>query len=212
MFFYDRREAGIKLAEKLVKFRDRKDAVVLGLPRGGVVVAAEVAKKLNIEMDIVVPRKITAPDNPEYAIGAICYDDVIILNESEIKNLGIPKEYLNREIKEEKEEMKRRQKLYRGQKPPLVLKNRIVILVDDGIATGLTMLAAVNYVLKKEPRVVIIAVPVGAQDSIHRFEEIQQINEVICLYQPAFFGAVGAFYQIFEQTTDEEVIELMAVR
>jgi predicted phosphoribosyltransferase len=208
--FYDRHEAGKKLAEKLIKFRDRKDAVVLGLPRGGIIVASEVAEKLNIEMDVVVPRKIGAPDNPEYAIGAICHEDIVILNETEVKSLEISKEYLNREIKKEREEIKRRQKLYRGAKPPLVLKNRIVILVDDGIATGLTMWAAVKYVLLKEPRVVIVAIPVGAQDSILRFDEFPQIDEVICLYQPATFGAVGSFYRIFEQTTDEEVIELMA--
>lgn len=210
VFFYDRKEAGQKLSEKLLEFKDRKDAVVLGLPRGGVVVAAEVAKKLNIQLDIVNPRKIGAPGNPEYAIGAICEDGKGVFNETEIKNLGISREYLKSQIEKEKKEIKRRLNLYRQAKPPLVLKNRIVIIADDGIATGLTMWAAVNYVFKKNPRKVIVAVPVGAQDSLRRFEEDKKIEKIVCLYQPSFFGAVGAFYQIFEQIDDGEVVEIMA--
>jgi len=235
MTFKNRRDAGAQLAKILEKYKNGKDVILLALPRGGVVVADEIAKSLNLPLDIVVPRKIGAPGNPEYAIGAIILTPTFsppispaakqgnphlpppispaakqgeiegVFNEKEIEN--IDKEWLKKEIEKEKGEAKRRLKLYRGKKPPLDLKNKIVILVDDGIATGLTLLAAIKSVKKQNPEKILVAVPVGAPDSVEIIKE--KVDEIICLYTPAFFGAVGSFYEKFEQTTDEEVIEIM---
>jgi len=210
VFFHDRAEAGRKLAEKLIEYKNRKDAVVLGLPRGGVVVASEVARILGLQFDVVIPRKISAPGDPEYAIGAICEDGQGVFNQTEIRNLGVTPEYLTQQIEKEKTEIQRRLMIYRAKRPPLVLVNRIIILVDDGIATGLTMLAAAHYVLNSGPRKVVIAVPVGSQETIKRLEANKRIDEIVCLFQPSYFRTVGAFYQIFKQVEDEEVVELMA--
>lgn len=213
MTFKDRGEAGRKLAAALEKYKNSKDAILLALPRGGVVVADEIAESLNLPLDIVVPRKIGAPQNPEYAIGAITEtgESVWPVGFPKPEEFGFRepdfKEWLKKEIEKEKKEAKRRLKIYRGEKKPLNLKNKIVILVDDGIATGLTLLAAIKSVKTKKPKKIIVAVPVGAMDSVEIIKK--EVDEVVCLYSPAFFGAVGSFYEKFGQTTDEEVIELM---
>ncbi len=206
MTFKDRREAGKKLAEALVEYRNSKDAILLALPRGGVVVADEIAESLNLPFDIVVPRKIGAPANPEYAIGAITETGEGIFNEKEIED--IDKEWLKKEIEKEVKEAQRRLKTYRGGKPPIDLKNKIVILIDDGIATGLTLLAAIKSVKKQNPEKIIVAAPVGAKDSVAIIKK--EVNEVVCLYAPTFFGAVGSFYEEFGQTSDEEVIQILS--
>jgi putative phosphoribosyl transferase len=223
MAFKDRREAGRKLAEALERYKNSKDAILLALPRGGVVVADEIAKSLNLPLDIVVPRKIGAPQNPEYAIGSIILTPTFsppispgakqgeierVWNEGEIE--GIDKDWLKKEIEKETKEAQRRLKAYRGEKPPFDLKNKTVILVDDGIATGLTLLAAIKSVKKQNPRKIIVAVPVGAKDSVSTIKK--EVDEVICLYSPAFFGAVGSFYEKFGQTSDEEVIEILKIK
>lgn len=205
MTFKDRREAGRKLAETLEEYKNSKDAILLALPRGGVVVADEIAKELNLPLDIVVPRKIGSPQNPEYAIGAITETGEGVWNKGEIED--IDKEWLEKEIEKEKDEAKRRLKIYRGGKPPLALKNKIVILIDDGIATGLTLLAAIKSVKKQNPLKIIVAAPVGASDSVQIIKK--EVDEVVCLYTPTFFGAVGSFYEEFGQTSDEEVINIL---
>ena len=207
MIFKNRQEAGQKLAEKLNEFKGKKDTLILALPRGGVVTAFEIAKELNLPLDLVVPRKIGAPDNEEYAIGAITETGEGIFNQEAIASLGVPQEYLDNKIAAEKKEAQRRLKTYRQDRPPLNLANKTVIIVDDGIATGLTMRAAIKSVKEKKAKKVIVAVPVSAQDSLKTIQK--EADEVICLDAPLFFGAVGAFYEDFGQTTDEEVIDLM---
>jgi len=207
MIFQDRKQAGQKLAEKLGEFKNQKDTIVLALPRGGVVTSFEIAKELNLPLDLVVPRKIGAPDNEEYAIGAITETGEGIFNQEAIGSLNITKEYLNKKVAEEKKEAQRRLTAYRQDRPLLNLENKTVIIVDDGIATGLTMRAAIKSVKEKKAKKVIVAVPVSAKDSLDIIQK--EADEVIYLDAPLFFGAVGAFYQDFGQTTDEEVIELM---
>lgn len=207
MIFQNRTEAGKKLAEVLKKHKNSKNTIILALPRGGIIVADQVATFLNLPLDLVVPRKIGAPGNPEYAIGAIAEEGEGIFNEKEIKNLGITKEYLNKEILREKKEANRRIETYRGQKTPLNLKNKKAIIVDDGIATGLTMRAAIKSVKRKGAKEIIVAVPVAAKDSLEKIK--LEVDKIICLDTSIFFGAVGAFYEEFAQTTDSEVIKIM---
>lgn len=207
MIFKNRIEAGQKLAEKLIEYKDKKDTYILALPRGGVVVGYEVAKKLNLPLDLVVPRKIGAPGNEEYAIGAITESGEGIFDQQAIKLLGVTKEYLDKKIAEEKKEALRRLKEYRIDREPLNLKNKTVIIIDDGLATGLTMRAAIKSVKKQNVKEIIVAVPVAAQDSLQIVKN--ETDKVICLDAPSYFGAVGAFYENFDQTTDEEVINLM---
>ncbi len=207
MIFKDRIEAGQKLAKALEKYKGQKDTIILGLPRGGVVTGFEIAKTLELPLDLVVPRKIGAPGNPEFAIGAITEEGEGIFNEGVIRDYEISKEYITGTVEEEKKEAQRRLKTYRGDRSPLDLKDKTVILVDDGIATGLTMRVAIKSVKNKDPKKIVVAVPCGAKDSIDQIKK--DVDEVICLHAPIFFGAVGAFYREFPQTTDEEVIELM---
>lgn len=210
MTFKDRRDGGKKLAGKLMKYKDQKDVVVLGLPRGGVVTAAEVAKVLNVPLDIVVPRKIGHPDNPEFAIGALAEEGIPVMNESYLESYGVPQEYIDRTVEVEKKEAERRLKLYRGKRPPLDLKNKIAVLVDDGIATGATMRAAIVSARHKGAKKIVVAVPVTARDSKNRIA--RESDEFVAVHEPLFFGAVGAFYEEFGQTEDQEVIEIMKER
>ncbi len=207
MIFKNRLEAGQKLAEKLIKYKDQKNILVIGLPRGGLILAQEIAKKINSSLDIVVPRKIGAPNNPEFAIGAITEEGEPFLNEDIIDYYKISKEYIAQEIAQEKKEAQRRLKVYRGEKEAISYKDKIIILVDDGIATGSTMLAALAFLKKKKVKKIIVAVPVLARDTIKIIEK--EVEELIYLEAPLFFGAIGAFYKEFDQTTDQEVIAIM---
>jgi len=208
MIYKDRVQAGQKLAEKLIKYKNQKNTIILALPRGGVVTGFEIAKILNLPLDIVVPRKIGAPQNEEYAIGAITESGEGILNQETIASLNITKDYLEQTIAKEKKEAQRRLETYRQNRPPLNLSDKTVIIIDDGIATGLTMRAAIKSIKEKKAKKIIVAVPVSAQDSLKTIK--QEVDEVICLHAPLFFGAVGAFYEQFGQTTDQEVIDLMS--
>lgn len=193
------------MAEALTEYKNAKDAIILALPRGGVVVGYEVAQALGLPLDIVVPRKIGAPGNEEYAIGAITETGEKVFNEDELRNTD--KEWLAREIEKETAEAMRRLNLYRGDKPYPELAGKIVILVDDGVATGYTMRAAIKSIRVKNPQKVIVAVPHGAKDSLGELRK--EADEVIALEEPAWYGAVGAFYKEFGQTSDEEVIALL---
>lgn len=204
MIFKNRQEAGKKLARLLLKYEGH-DTVVLALPRGGVVVGYEVARCLKAPLDIVVPRKIGAPGNSEYAIGAIAENGDGVFNPREVESLD--SEWLSEEIAKEKKEAARRLRLYRGQQKERNLENKNVILVDDGIATGYTMRAAVKYIKSKNPRKIIVAVPHGAKDSVENIKK--EVDEVIVVEIPEWYGAVGSFYQEFQQTTDEEVVALL---
>lgn len=209
--FKDRQEAGQKLAKILEDFstkgltKDDLSVIVLTLPRGGVVVGAEVAKVLHLPLDIVVTRKIGAPGNEEYAIGAIDVEGNGIWNESEIEN--IDKEWLNVQIAKEKKEAERRLALYREKRGALMLKDKTVILVDDGIATGLTMKVAIGYIKKLGAQKIMVASPVAAKEAIDDIKK--EVDDVRVLKIPPLFFAIGQFYENFPQVEDEEVIGIM---
>ena len=199
MRFKDRHEAGQRLAEKLKEYRNKKDIIVLGIPRGGVEVAFEVAKRLKATLNIVVTKKIGHPFEAEFAIGAVSPGNYIV-DEKYGDEAG--KDYIKNTVKEMNKEIKRRYRAYTKGKMPEI-KNKIIIVVDDGLATGFTMLAAVKYARSKNPKKLIVAIPVAAQDSFEKVKEAS--DEIICLHIPSFFGAVGSFYQDFMQLEDEEV-------
>lgn len=207
MYFRDRIHAGEQLATELIKYKDIEDGIVIGLPRGGVPVAFEVARTLHLPLDIVCPRKIGAPFNPEYAIGAITETGEGEFNQYAISSLDVSEEYIQEEVQKEKAQAQHRLELYRKGLPSRTLKNKVVFLVDDGIATGSTMRAAIRSVRGEGAQKIIMAVPVSPPDA---FREISgMVDEAVCLETPSFFQAVGQFYEQFGQTADEEVIELM---
>ncbi|TET53749.1 MAG: phosphoribosyltransferase [Actinobacteria bacterium] len=203
--FKDRKEAGNLLASELSYLKD--NSVIVAIPRGGVVIGAEVAKELKLPLTIIVPRKIGAPDNPELAIGAVAGEGSTFLNERIIKTLGVTNEYLTEEIRHQVEEIKRREKSYLRGKKSLSVEDKIAILVDDGLATGATATVAVRALKEQNPEKVILAVPVAPEES--KLMLGKEADEVIVLQTPAMFYAVGQFYQFFEQTTDEEVKDLL---
>jgi putative phosphoribosyl transferase len=204
--FADRVDAGKRLAQAL-RGHVGEDAVVLAIPRGGVVVGYEVTKALALSLDVIIPRKIGAPNNPELAIGAMTEDGTILLDDRLVDYLHVSQEYVKEESEAQKAEIRRRLKLYRGDIPYPSLKGREVILIDDGIATGSTMKAALASVRKRGAKSVIIAIPVGPPSTIKELEK--EADRVFCLYTPEAFYAIGQFYEDFTQTRDEEVIRLL---
>jgi len=210
MHFHDRREAGQLLAKELASLRDQKNLIVLGVPRGGVVVAYEVAKGLRAPLDVYITRKIGAPYNPELAIGAVASDGTLVLDQNLIEHLGVSDDYVQTETERQRKEIERRLVAYRGSRPEPELQDKIVILVDDGVATGATILASLRAIKQRKPAQLILAVPVGPADTIHMLS--QEADRVVCLYTPEIFWAVGAFYAIFDQTSDAEVIHLLQER
>jgi putative phosphoribosyl transferase len=205
-FFANRLDAGKQLAQALTRFKG-EDVIVLSIPRGGVIVGFEVARALGARLDIIVPRKIGAPDNPELAIGAVTEDGTAILNDSLVSELGVSERFIREESVKQREEIVRRLKSYRGDAPYPGLKNRVVIVVDDGIATGYTMKAALASVRKKGAKSVVVAIPVGPPSTIRELGRIA--DHVVCLYTPEIFYAIGQFYDDFSQTTDDEVKKLL---
>jgi predicted phosphoribosyltransferase len=208
--FTDRREAGALLAERLAHYRNRTDVVVLGLPRGGVPVAYEVARALNAPLDIFVVRKLGVPGHRELAMGAIASGGVRVLNEELVAGLGIPQSMIEQAAQEEGAELARRERAYRNGRPPAELKGRVAVLVDDGLATGSTMKAAAEAVRSHAPARIVVAVPVGAPPSCAELADTA--DEVVCAREPEHFAAVGQWYADFEQTSDEEVRELLQER
>jgi len=204
--FVDRVDAGRRLASALKGLAD-KDAIVLAIPRGGVVVGYEVAKALDLPLDVIIPRKIGAPGNPELAIGAMTEDGTVLLDNRLVEQLRVSEMYIRQESKAQKQEIKRRLKQYRGDVPYPSLENRKVILVDDGIATGSTMRAALASVRNRRAKTVVVAIPVGPPSTIRELEEAA--DRVVCLYTPEAFYAIGQFYEDFAQTQDEEVTRLL---
>jgi putative phosphoribosyl transferase len=205
-YFTNRVEAGQRLATAL-KDVAVKDGIVLAIPRGGVVVGYEVAEALNLPLDVIIPRKIGAPGNPEYAIGAITEDGTLILDENVIAYMNVPSDYVERESENQRLEIQRRMRLYRQNAPYPNLKGRDVIVVDDGIATGSTMKAALSSVKNGGANTVVAAVPVGPPSTIEELKT--QADHVVCLFTPESFYAIGEFYDDFSQTMDEEVIDLL---
>ena len=205
-FFVDRVDAGKRLASVLKNFSGKK-GIVLAIPRGGVVVGYVIAKTLNLPLDIIIPRKIGAPNNPELAIGAVAEDGTAILDQNLIKYLGVSREYVIEETERQKKEISRRLKLYKQDASYPDLKGLDVIVVDDGIATGSTMKAALASVKNRGASSITVAVPVGPPSTIEELEKMA--DRVVCLYTPEFFQAIGEFYKDFSQTSDEEVIGLL---
>jgi len=205
--FADRREAAKALAANLHAYRGRQDVVVLALPRGGVPVAFEVAEALDAPLDIFVVRKLGMPGHPEYAIGAIASGGVRVLSEEAIRWHGIPPVQIEAIAREELAELQRREREYRQGRPLTDLRRRTVILVDDGLATGSSMRAAVQAVRVHKPARVVVAVPVGAASTCQEFADIT--DETVCARTPEPFSAVGLWYRDFSQTTDEEVRALL---
>ncbi|MBI2122694.1 MAG: phosphoribosyltransferase [Armatimonadetes bacterium] len=209
MIFQDRREAGQQLAEALAHYRDRQP-VVLAIPRGGVVVGYEVAKALGAPLDVVIPRKLRAPYNPELAIGAVAHDGSVFLDSPLVSHLDVTDEYLREETARQLEEIRRRMQLYRGDRPAPVLEGTTSIIVDDGIATGSTMVAALRATRAARPAGLVAAIPVAPAEGVAMLR--READDVICLHTPPMFYAVGQFYMDFAQTDDEEVIALLRQR
>lgn len=210
MIYQDRRHAGLELAGHLKQFAGRPDVVVLALPRGGVPVAFEIAQTLGLPLDVFVVRKLGVPWHEEFAMGAIASGGLCILNDETIRDLGITSATVEAVARRENEEIRRRDLLYRGTRTPIDVRDKIIILVDDGLATGSTMRAAVEALRQRSPARIIVAVPVGAADSCRMLRRIA--DEVICPSTPEPFNAVGLWYRHFDQTTDEEVKALLAER
>lgn len=204
--FTDRVDAGRRLAERLAG-RDLPQGLVLAIPRGGVVVGAEIARALSLPLDIIIPRKIGAPYNPELAIGAVTQDGTAIFNEELLRHFSIKDETKAQLVAHAVAEINRRMRLYRGDKPLLSWRNRTIILVDDGIATGFTVTAALRSLRKADPKKIILAVPVAPPDTLENLRP--EVDELICLLVPELFMAVGQFYYHFDQTSDQEVISLL---
>lgn len=205
--FASRSAAGAVLAQSLDRYRDT-DALVLGIPRGGVPVAAAVARALGAELDVVVARKLGAPGYPEVAIGAITADGTRILDQESCARLRVSVEYIEYVSAREEAEARRREARFRGTRPPPRIRGRPVIIVDDGLATGATMIAAVDAVRHAGPERVVVAVPVCAREACRALEAVA--DDVVCFAQPEPFYGVGAFYESFPQLEDEEVVRALA--
>jgi putative phosphoribosyl transferase len=205
--FQDRTHAGRLLADKLEHFAGREAVVVLGLPRGGVPVACEVALRLHAPLDVFLVRKLGVPGQEELAMGAIASGDVCILNHNVVASLHIPQHVIDKVIVRERIELERREQAYRTQ-PPINLRDKVVILIDDGLATGASMRAAVMAVRQRHPARVVVAVPVAAPEALEEFS--READEMVCVQTPADFTGVGQWYEDFDQTSDEEVRRLLA--
>lgn len=204
VLFLDRRDAGRRLAEELVKYRDEKP-VILAIPRGGAVVAAEAARALKAPLSLIIPRKIGAPHDPEYAIGAVAEDGSMVLDNEAVAALGVPLEYIEQEKAVQMAEIKRRRKEYASK--DLDLSGKTVILIDDGIATGSTVMAAAKSIRNKNPKKIVLAVPLAPPEALAALKNL--FDEIVCLHSPTFFSAVGCFYRDFSQTSDLEVREIL---
>jgi predicted phosphoribosyltransferase len=208
MLFRDRIEAGQVLANRLVPYTNRPDVLVLALPRGGVPVAYEVARMLHAPLDIFLVRKLGVPGHEELAMGALASGGAHVLNEEVVRGLHISEEVIAAVAEREQEELARRERLYRGERPAPDVRSRTVILVDDGLATGSTMRAAIAALRQQGPARIVVAVPVGACETCVELQT--EADEVVCARTPEPFHAVGLWYEDFTQTTDEEVHELLA--
>lgn len=205
MNFGDRADAGRRLAQALGAYKGQ-DPVVFALPRGGVVLGVEVARALEAPLDLIVTRKIGHPSSSEYAIAAVAEDGHLFMNQAEVS--ALPGSWFDAEVQEKQTEARRRRELFLGGRAPVAARDKTAIIVDDGLATGLTMAAAVNEVRHRRPRHVVIAVPTGAADTIEALRPM--VDEIVCLYIPSGgFGSVGQYYEKFPQIADEEVVAML---
>ena len=204
--FQDRAQAGRALAEKLAAFSNRPDVAVLGLPRGGVPVAFQVAQRLDVALDVFLVRKLGVPRHEELAMGAVASGHICILNDNIIHSLGIPREVIDQAVTRERRELEQRQRAF-CQEHPVELRDRVVILVDDGLATGASMRAAVMAAREWHPAQVVVAVPVSSRETYEEFK--QHADEIVCVQTPANFEGVGQWYEDFTQISDAEVRTLL---
>jgi predicted phosphoribosyltransferase len=206
--FQDRRDAGAQLAERLGHYREKENVLVLGLPRGGVTVADEIARALHSPLDILIVRKIGFPGNPELAVGAVSETGTVVLNEDIIAGYRVGREYLEGETVRQKQEIERRSVLYRGGRGVPELAGKTVILVDDGVATGATLKAAIATLKEERLARLVAALPVASQEADREIGRL--VDEWVCLQVPAWFMAVGNFYRDFTQVEDAEVVAILA--
>jgi putative phosphoribosyl transferase len=207
VIFRDRVDAGRQLALRLRRYANRPDVLVLALPRGGVPVAYEVAKELQAPLDVFLVRKLGVPGYEELAMGAIASGGVRVINQDVVRYMGIPAEVIDAVAADEQRELERRERAYRDDRPPPDVKGRIVILIDDGLATGSTMRAAAAALRKQGPARIVVAVPVSASETCEEFRS--EVDEIVCAVTPEPFRGVGLWYEDFSQTTDDEVRELL---
>jgi putative phosphoribosyl transferase len=205
--FRNRTEAGQILAQHLTAYTNRENLLVLALPRGGVPVAFEVATALNAPLDVCIVRKLGLPGHKELAMGAIASGGIEVLNNDVINTLGIKKEIIQGVAAEELQELQRRDRTYRGDAPPINVKNQTIILIDDGIATGSTIGAAIALLKQQQPASIVVAVPVAPRSTYKELHS--EVDEIVCLQTPELMSAIGVWYEDFSQTTDEEVRELL---
>lgn len=206
--FHDRTHAGRILAQRLDAYAKRPDVVVLALPRGGVPVAFEVARALGAPLDVFVVRKLGVPGHEEFAMGAIATGGVFVLNHEIVRALGLPDQVIEAVAARERQELERRERLYRDDRPALDVRGKTVILIDDGLATGATMYAAVQALRHMQPATIVVAVPVASPETCHAF--VAEVDEIVCAVTPQRLRAVGLWYEDFPQTTDEEVRAYLA--
>ncbi len=206
MVFLDRRDAGRRLSKKLQKYKEQR-VLVLGLPRGGVVVADEIAKALGADLDVLVARKIGAPQNPELAIGAVTVDGAVLLEETILSFMNVPDHYISAQAQRQKKEIERQLQEYRGKAEPQSFAGRTLIIVDDGVATGMTMKAALKSVAADTPAKLVLALPVAPQDTTKQLTRL--VDELVILHTPEPFYSVGQWYAQFEQVSDEQVLEIL---
>jgi predicted phosphoribosyltransferase len=202
--FKDRIDAGIQLAKKLNSYKDKKNVVILAIPRGGLPLGAIVAKSLNAKLDVALSKKIGHPFNKEFAIGALSLNNIILDD-----NIEISIDYIEKEKKQLREKLKKRQAQYFKNRSPIALKDKIVIIIDDGIATGNTIRVTAQLVYDQKPEKIVIAIPVAPKSTVQKLNAASYIDEVVCLEKPFNFQAVGQFYTDFNQVSDEEAIKVL---
>ena len=203
--FKNRVEAAKLLLKKLTRFANHKEVVILTIPRGGVPIGKILSDSLNVPLDLVLSKKIGHPFHKEFAIGAVTFSDIILRPES----AEVPKVYIDKETKRIRELLDQRQKLYYGKRKPIDLTNKIVIITDDGVATGNTLISCIKLIKKQNPKEIIVALPVSPPGTLKTIKKLREVNEVICLLIPDNFFAVGQFYEDFSPVSDNEVINLL---
>lgn len=203
--FVDREQAGNLLAKELKDYKNNKEAVIVAIPRGGVPIGYIISKELKLPLDIILSKKIGHPLHKEFAIGAVTLNDIILSDDAS----NVSAEYIKAETMRIRTVLKQRQKWYYGNKTPLNLKDKIVILVDDGVATGNTLISSIKFIEQQKPSQIIVALPVGPPSTIKKIRELPSVNKTICLLTPYYFQAVGEFYEEFNPVEDEEVIRLL---
>ena len=204
----NRTEAGHLLAKKLTAYANRPDVLVLGLPRGGVPIAFEIAKALNVPLDICLVRKLGVPGQPELGMGAIASGNVIVINQEVVNWLNIPRDAIDRVVAMERQELQRRDRAYRGNRPLPDVRHRTVIVVDDGIATGSTMRAAIATLRQQQPEQIVVAVPVASPETCDELKA--EVDQIVCLITPERLSSISLWYENFSQTTDAEVRNLLS--